>query len=247
MTKSKILNCHPSRKSSWKSIAAILMICLPILFACSHTQKILVPPRIDLKTYKAIGVIDFSSAAKSDLCEYLTQNYIQTVQSAQPGVRFLELGSKEHVLAHVSRKELDLEAIKSIGGAYHVDALIFGQFSATDPKPHVRLSSTWQSMQAGAVVEASLITKIWETDSGVILWTNSTASITKIWETDSGVILWTNSTARKKKVAGLYANTNGDIKFGASDPEEAYGHLVPELVYANTADFRSYYEYRKVR
>ncbi len=227
MTKSKILNCHPSRKSSWKSIAAILLICLPILFACSHTQKILVPPRIDLKTYKAIGVIDFSSAAKSDLCEYLTQNYIQTVQSAQPGVRFLELGSKEHVLAHVSRKELDLEAIKSIGGAYHVDALIFGQFSATDPKPHVRLSSTWQSMQAGAVVEASLITKI--------------------WETDSGVILWTNSTARKKKVAGLYANTNGNFKFGASDPEEAYGHLVPELVYANTADFRSYYEYRKVR
>jgi hypothetical protein len=200
---------------------------LPILFACSHTQKVLVPPRIDLKTYKAIGVIDFSSAAKSDLCEYLTQNYIQTVQSAQPGVRFLELGSKAHVLAHVNRKELDLEAIKSIGGAYHVDALIFGQFSATDPKPHVRLSSTWQSMQAGAVVEASLITKI--------------------WETDSGVILWTNSTARKKKVAGLYANTNGDIKFGASDPEEAYGHLVPELVYANTADFRSYYEYRKVR
>ena len=227
MTKSKILNCHPSRKSSWKSIAAILLICLPILFACSHTQKILVPPRIDLKTYKAIGVIDFSSAAKSDLCEYLTQNYIQTVQSAQPGVRFLELGSKEHVLAHVSRKELDLEAIKSIGGAYHVDALIFGQFSATDPKPHVRLSSTWQSMQAGAVVEASLITKI--------------------WETDSGVILWTNSTARKKKVAGLKADTNGNIEFGASDPEEAYGHLVPELVYANTADFRSYYEYRKVR
>jgi hypothetical protein len=200
---------------------------LPILFACSHTQKILVPPRIDLKTYKAIGVIDFSSAAKSDLCEYLTQNYIQTVQSAQPGVRFLELGSKEHVLAHVSRKELDLEAIKSIGGAYHVDALIFGQFSATDPKPHVRLSSTWQSMQAGAVVEASLITKI--------------------WETDSGVILWTNSTARKKKVAGLKADTNGNIEFGASDPEEAYGHLVPELVYANTTDFRSYYEYRKVR
>ena len=99
--------------------------------------------------------------------------------------------------------------------------------ASSEFKPHVRLSSTWQSMQAGAVVEASLITKI--------------------WETDSGVILWTNSTARNKKVAGLYANTNGNIEFGASDPEEAYGHLVPELVYANTADFRSYYEYRKVR
>ena len=89
------------------------------------------------------------------------------------------------------------------------------------------LSSSWQSLQAGAVVEASLITKI--------------------WETESGVVLWTNSTARKKKVAGLNADTDGNIKFGASDPEEAYGHLVPELVYANTADFRSYYEYRKVK
>jgi len=227
MTKCKILNCHPSRKSSWKSIAAILLICLPILFACSHTEKVLVAPRLDLKTYKAIGVIDFSSTPRDDLREYVTQNYIQTVQAAQPGVRFLELGSKEYVLTKISRQEFDLEAIKSIGRAYNVDALIFGQFSATDPKPNVRLSSTWQSMQANAVVEASLITKI--------------------WETDSGVILWTNSTARNKKVAGLKADINGNIKFGASDPKEAYGHLVPELVYANTADFRSYYEYRKVK
>jgi hypothetical protein len=182
---------------------------------------------MDLKTYKAIGVIDFSSTPRDDLREYLTQNYIQTVQSAQPGVRFLELGSKEHVLTKISRKEFDLDAIRSIGKVYNVDALIFGQFSASDPKPTVRLSSSWQSLQASAVVEASLITKI--------------------WETDSGVVLWTHSTARKKKVAGLSANTNGNIKFGASDPEEAYGQLVPEMVYANTADFRSYYERRKVK
>lgn len=157
----------------------------------------------------------------------MTQNYIQTVQSAQPGVRFLELGSKEHVLASISRKELDLDAIKSIGGAYHVDALIFGHFNATDPKPNVRLSSSWQSLQAGAVVEASLLTKIWETESGVVRWTNSTAG--------------------KKKVASLRADATGNIKFDASDPEDVYRHLVPELVYANTADFRSYYEYRRVK
>ena len=42
-------------------------------------------------------------------------------------------------------------------------------------------------------------------------------------------------------------NKNGDFKLGASDPEEACGQLVPEMIYANTADFRSYYEYRKVK
>ncbi|MGB5750001.1 MAG: hypothetical protein WBM69_23695 [Desulfobacterales bacterium] len=214
-------------KSNRNKTLAIALICFTILLACSHTEKVLVPPRIDLKTYKAIGVIDFSSTPRDDLREYVTQNFIQSVQSAQPGVRFLELGNKEHVLTKISRQELDLDAIKTIGGTYNVDALIFGNFTATDPKPTVRLSSTWQSLQAGAVVEASLITKI--------------------WETESGVVLWTNSSAKKKKVAGLKADTDGNIKFGASDPEEAYGHLVPELVYANTADFRSYYEYRKVR
>ena len=222
-----IFDFHHFKKLNYRSITVILSLSLLILFGCSHTEKVRMPPTIDLKAYRTIGVIDFSITAESDLREYVTQHYIQAVQSAQPGVRLLELGSEERVLKTVSRKQLDLAAIKSIGSAYHVDALIFGHFSASEPKPNVRLSSTWQSMQASAVVEASLITKI--------------------WETDSGVILWTNSTARKKKVAGLKADTNGNIKFGASDPEEAYGHLVPELVYANTADFRSYYEYRKIK
>jgi len=227
MIKRKILNFSWLKNSNWKNMALITMICIPILYACSHTEKVLIPPRVNLKSYKAIGVINFSSTPKSDLEEYVTQKYIQTVQSAQPGVRFLELGSKERVLTKIGLTEIDLDAIKSIGDAYNVDALMFGHFAATDPKPNVQLSSSRQSLKAGALIEASLITKI--------------------WEIDSGVVLWTNSTARKKKVAGLYADTNGNIKFGASDPEEAYGHLVPELVYANTADFRSYYEYRKVR
>ena len=227
MTPGKILDSDRPGCSSWKNVALILLICVPILYACSHTKQVLIPPRIDLRTYKAIGVINFSSTARSDLEEYVTQKYIQTVQSAQPGVRFLELGSKESILKKISLSEIDLEAIKAIGDAYNVDALIFGHFTATDPKPDVRLSTSWQSLKAGALIEASLIAKI--------------------WETDSGVVLWTNSTARKKKVAGLYADTNGNIKFGASDPEEAYGHLVPEMVYANTADFRSRYETRKVR
>lgn len=227
MIKRKILNFSLLENYKWGNVVLIIMICVPILYACAHTEKVLIPPRVDLKTYKAIGVINFSSTNKSDLEEYVTQKYIQTVQSAQPGVRFMELGSKEHVLTRISHSALDLDAIKSIGDAYNVDALIFGNFTTTNPKPNVRLSSSLQSLKAGALVEASLITKI--------------------WETDSGVVLWTNSTARKKKVAGLYADTNGNIKFGASDPEEAYGQLVPEMVYANTADFRSRYEIREVR
>jgi hypothetical protein len=200
---------HNFTKLNYRTIAVILSLSLSILFGCSHTEKVLVSPRIDLKAYRTIGVIDFSITAESDLREYVTQHYIQAVLSAQPGVRLLELGTKEHVLATVSRKQLDLAAIKSIGGAYHVDALIFGHFSASEPKPNVRLSSTWRSMHAGAIIEASLISKL--------------------WETDSGVILWTNSTLRKEPVARLKADTSGNIEFSASDPKETYGHLAQSL------------------
>ena len=34
--------------------------------------------------------------------------------------------------------------------------------------------------------------------------------------------------------------------FLVADPKETYGRLIPQLVYANTPDFRSHYEYRKV-
>ena len=222
-----IFDYHHFKKLNYRSITVILSLSLSILFGCSHTEKVLVSPLIDLKAYQTIGVIDFSITADSDLREYVTQHYIQAVQSAQPGVRLLELGSAEHVLKTVSRKQLDLAAIKSIGSAYHVDALLSGHFSASEPKPNVRLSSTWRSMHAGAIVEASLISKL--------------------WETDSGVTLWTNSTLKKEQVASLKADTNGNIEFGASDPKETYGNLVPQLVYSNTTDFRPYYVYRKVK
>ena len=210
-----------------KCISVILLIGLSLLCGCSHTEKVLMPPAVDLRSYKAIGVIDFSTNVGSDLKQYVTQNFIQSVQSAQPGVRFLELGDEAHVLTRVGRKQLDPEAIRLIGGTYNVEALLFGQFNLSELKPNIRLSSTWQSMHAGAYVEASLMAKLWETASSITLWTNSTVA--------------------KESVATLAVDANGNFGFGASDPEDTYGNMVPDLVYTNTSDFRTYYIYRKVK
>jgi hypothetical protein len=48
-------------------------------------------------------------------------------------------------------------------------------------------------------------------------------------------------------VARINADTSGNISFGASNPKDTYTKLIPDLVYANTTDFRSSYEYRKVK
>lgn len=224
---SQKLDFHRSVKSNLKIMAAFLGIGFSMFSGCSHTDQILIPPQMDLAPYRIIGVIEFSSNREAELKQYVTQNYLQTIQNAQPEVRFLELGSRDLVLSKVSRRQLDYESIKLIGRLYNVDAIIFGNLNLSEPKPKVSLSSTWQSMKAGADVEASLITKLWETDSGAMRWTNSTQG--------------------KDSVARLSASTSGNFHFGATDPEEAYGKLIPQLVYANTADFRSRYETRRVK
>ena len=206
---------------------SILAITIGMLCGCSHTEKILIPPNMDLRPYGTIGIIEFSANAKRDLKQFATQEYIQTVQAAQPGVRILELGGKDRLLKKVGQRQLDPAAVRAIGSAYRVDVLVYGQLSVSEPKANVRLSSTWESMQAGADIEASLMTKLWETDSGVTLWTKSSST--------------------SESVARIKADTSGNISFGATNPEHTYSKLVPRLVHANTTDFRSRYEYHEVK
>jgi hypothetical protein len=227
MTRYRKTNCCRKTKSNYLVWVAVLAIVISILSGCSHTEKVLIPPNMDLRPYGTVGIIEFSTNAENDLKQFATQEYIQTVQAAQPGVRILELGRKDRVLKKVGQGQLDPAAIRAIGSAFQVDVLVFGQLSVSEPKSNVRLSSTWESIQAGADIEVSLMTKL--------------------WETDSGVTLWTKSSSRSQSVARIKADTSGNLSFSASNPKDTYSKLVPNLVYANTMDFRSRYEYRKVK
>jgi hypothetical protein len=203
-------------------VAAMLM---PI--GCSHTEKVLVPPRVELKAYRTIGVIEFSTNAEDTLKPYVTQNFIENIQSAQPGTRILELGDGDQLLRSLGHSKLDLETIQSIGRKYHVDALIVGHFEVSEMKPKINVYTAARTLNARAYIEAALRTRILETDSGATFWTRSTSG--------------------KTHVAKIYLMEGGAFSFGVSDPREKYGKLVPQLVYANTADFRSMYEYRTVK
>jgi hypothetical protein len=205
----------------------VLAITLTVLFACSHTEKMLVPPRVELNAYRNIGVIEFSTNAEDNLKQYVTQNFIQNVQSAQPGTRILELGSQEQILRSIKRKRFDLKTIQSIGNKFNVDVIILGHLEVSEIKPSIKVFSVSESLHAKAYVEALLNTKLLETDSGATLWTNATSG--------------------KTSVAKVNLTKDGPFSFGVSDPKEKYGKLVPKLVYVNTTDFRHQYEYRKVK
>ena len=214
-------------KISFKIIAVALTITLALLLGCSHTEKVRIPPRVQLSAYKYIGVIEFSTNAEDNLKPYVTQNFIHHLQSAQPGTRIIELGSEKQLLQSMKRKKLDLQTVKLIGKKYNVDAVIYGHLEISEIKPSVKVFTVSESLKAKAYIEALLSAKLLETDYGATLWTNATTG--------------------KTQVAKINLSKGGLIGFGISDPQEKYGKLVPQLVYANTTDFRHRYEYRKVK
>ena len=196
-------------------------------FGCAHTEKVRVPPKVELKTYRTIGVIEFSTNAEDALKPYVTQNFIQNIQSAQPGTRILELGDKDQLLRSLGHSKLNPESIQSIGRKHNVDALILGHLEVSEIKPKINVYAAAKALNAKAYIEAALRTRIFETDSGATFWTRATSA--------------------KTHVAKIYLTDGGGFSFGVSDPREKYGKLVPHLVYANTSDFRSQYEYRTVK
>jgi hypothetical protein len=219
--------CFPQSTNKLPVIILEMATAMLILFGCSHTEKVLMPPRVVLSNYNTIGVIEFSTNAEDTLKPYMTQNFIQYVQSAQPGTRILELGDEGQILRSLGQNNLNPETIQSIGKKYNVDALILGHLEVSEIKPKINVYTAAKSLSAKAYIEAALSTRILETGSGATFWTRVSSS--------------------KAKVAKIKVFDAGSVSFGISDPKDKYGKLVPELAYANTSDFRSYYEYRTVK
>jgi hypothetical protein len=214
-----------------RQIGSCAIACLwVVLAACvKHVVapppvEVVVPPAVDLRGFGKVGIIELSSNTRGNLQQFATQKLIETIQSAQPGTRILELGNEERVLRSVESRELGFETIQAIGKRYGVEALLVGHLNVTDVKPRFQLSTFLESMSARADVEAFLSARLLETESGATLWTNSAKT--------------------RETVAHVHVIPHGPADFGASDPEDAYGRLVQVLVQDITEDFHARYEYK---
>ena len=183
--------------------------------------KILVPPRVDLRPYGTLGMIELSSNTQGTLAPYTSQKILHSLQDAQPGTLVVELGTLQNALGSVGRSELDIEAIKAIGSKYGVGGIITGNLEVEKVKPSINIASTLKNMNVSAYVEAMLSAKL--------------------VDTKSGATVWTNSAQRRENVASV-SLMGGDPVFNAKDPDKAYGQLVPHLVGYICNDFWSHYK-----
>ena len=189
-----------------------------LIGACSHpTVLVQVPPRMDLRNYPTLGIVDFTSASERALGARAARQFQEQVQSAQPGTRFIELGDRDAVLAAVGAKTLDVSAWKKIGDKYGVAAVFVGELTYSDPSVNVKVTDL-NKLQGGmrAEVKGDLSSRLFETASGASVWSSSA---------------WA-----KRQIGGLSVSDQG-VSGGTrtSDPREA---MVPTLVHHLTHDFR---------
>src|SRR5574341_1495148 len=189
-----------------------------LIGACSHpTVLVPVPPRMDLKGYPVLGIVEFASTPERELGARAARQFQEQVQSAQPGTRFIELGERDAVLAGVGAKQFDAAALRKIGEKYGIAALFVGELAYSEPTVDVKFSDITK-LQGGMRAEMK----------GDIS--------SRLVETATGASVWSRSAWAKRQLGGV--NVSGDgVSGGArsSNPREA---MLPTLVHELTHDFR---------
>jgi hypothetical protein len=223
----------PAKSTLWRPIQIIplsaalnFFIIFLILAGCgSKTVTETVAPRVDLKPFPVIGLVDFVGTP-DDLGQDSTQKFMSRIQASQAGLRLLELGSMKQVLGAVGHNELDHQAIKAIGLKYGVAALFTGTVSFSEVRPEIKLSPNLTSLSAQAKIDGRMNGKLWDTANGATIWTNSS------WGS------WS--------VAGVSLTSMGASGVYLRTPAEQRDGILMALVRALDRDFWPTYVKRRV-
>ena len=214
------------RRTARLNSPLLLLATALTLCGCAKTITVTVPPRVDLKAFPTIGLIEFDAQPPGELGPDATQKFLGNLQAAQPGVRVLELGSCAKVLHEVGMADLDAVAIRAIGEKYEVVAVLSGSVELSEIQPDAKLASDLSALTAQAKIGGKMSGKLWDSANGATIWTNSS------WGS------W--------PVAKIHLTEGGVGFFSYRNPSEKRNHILMSLIKALNGDFWSTYETRKV-
>jgi len=188
-----------------------------LLFAAGCVSGV---PVIDLTQYGRVGFIDVSSSAEGEIARLASQQLIEKIlEIDRDKITVIELGSEEGILRALGRERIDPETIQMIGKKDNVGIIVSSHLNISEVRPHLDISAITESFGVKADVDASLIVKLFETEGGVTLWTDSAE------DTES--------------VASVSIGSGGLFHFDAGTPEKAYGNLIRNLIRKISRDFMS--------
>lgn len=201
---------------------------LLLLAGCgAKTVTVQIPPRVDLKTWPLVGLIEFTSPDHPELSAPMTRQFRVDTLSSQPGVRILELGRLPDLLAQAHASRLDPAAVKAIGSRYGVAALLSGTLAVTPETPNLDFAGDLRSLKARVEVRGELMAKLQETATGATVWDNGAHGTWTLARMDLGI------------------NGLSNLKLTAA--EARYNQMLRDLSGVATRDFRPRYVRRRIQ
>lgn len=201
-----------------RSVGIALLLSLAMLWGCSHTVLVPVPPRMDLHAFGTLGVVEFASNSDPAINAQATREFEAHIHAAQPGTPLLELGGREALLAAVGGRQFDADALRKIGQKYGVKAIFVGEITYSEPKTDVKLTDvTKLEGNVRTVVRGDIFSRLVETRSGASIWSSSA------WAT--------------KQVGRMSVSAERGVS-GAMRGSDPRAEMVPTLVFHLTQDFR---------
>lgn len=202
-----------------RAYTGIALLALALLCACSsNTVLVSVPPRMELKSYGTLGIVDFASNAERSTSTRATRQFQEQIQSAQPGTPFIELGDRDALLSAVGARQLDLAAIRKIGEKYGVRAIFVGDLNYSEPRMDIKVSDI---AKLDGAVRAEMRGDI----------------ASRLIDTATGASVWSSSAWARRQLGAVRVSATEGVSGGVSrsNPRD---EMVPALVYHLTEDFR---------
>jgi hypothetical protein len=202
-------------------VRLIAVLPLMLLLGCASSppvRRVWVGPRVDLKPYEMIGMMEFTSTSKGKLAALTTRRFAEAARRDQDMLRMVDVGPKQAALASVGMDRWNPESCRAVARKHGVRTLFHGTLTLSGVRPNVQISALFRSGQVSAQVNATLEVEMIEGETGASIWSRS-ASATR--------------TVGQVSVFG-----GKDFVFDADDPERAYGDLVNFLVNSVAADLQ---------
>ncbi len=195
------------------SIVAVLMV---VVLGCA--PRAMVPPKINLKHYEVLGIIEFRSPDDEELGHYVTERFIEAIRRDQELVRIIELGSEADILKAVGHDRLDKAAFKAIGEEHEVSTIIAGGIVVSYIPADITLTPGFGSLSVEAELEGTL-------DAQMV-------------ETSTGASIWSDSVNETKRAGDVSIFGGKDLAFDLENPNKTYNKLLDDLIEKATRDFR---------
>jgi hypothetical protein len=179
---------------------------------------VMVPPRMDLGAAGTLGLVSFSTPGPVDPRDQASADFMQAMQSAQPGTPVIELGDRVRSLKDQKQGPLNRRTLRMLHDEYGVDSIVVGDLRISEPKPSLKIGASLKSVSVKTALQGTLNVRIVQTKSGATIWSHSARA--------------------EQPVARAAVTPAGIYSGGAQDRGIAEARLVQTLVHHATSDFR---------